>query len=84
MQETNQNNSNYFRHTHNGTDSPLIENQAITNALNAPQSALTAAGSGVSGGGAAVLSNADANAINNIRTRVNELETKLQAMGLLS
>lgn len=84
MFETNQNNLNYFRHTHNGTDSPLIENQAIANALNAPQSALTAAGSTVAGGGAAVLTNADADAINNIRTRVIELETKLQAMGLLA
>lgn len=84
MQETNQNNSNYFRHTHNGVDSPLLENQAIANALNAPQSALTAATSGLSSGGAAVLSNADAAILNNMRTRINELETKLIAMGLLS
>ncbi len=84
MQETNQNNLSTYRHTHNGVDSPLLENAAIAGALNAPQSALTASGSTVSGGGAAVLSTADANAINNIRTRVNELETKLQNMGLLS
>lgn len=75
--ETNQNNPNYFRHTHNGIDSPLLENASITNALNAPQSALTAANNGS-------LSSTDATIIANIRTRVNELETKLQAMGLLS
>lgn len=84
MQETNQNNSNAYRHTHNGVDSPLLENSSITGALNAPQAALTASGSTVSGGGAAVLSNADANAINNMRTRINELENRLQNMGLLS
>lgn len=77
MQETNQNNPNYFRHTHNGVDSPLLENSSIANALNAPQSALTAANNGS-------LSSSDATIIANIRTRVNELETKLQAMGLLS
>ncbi len=77
MFETNQNNSNYFRHTHNGVDSPLIENQAITTALNAPQSALTAANNGA-------LSSSDATIIANMRTRINELETKLQAMGLLA
>lgn len=82
--ETNTNNSNYFRHTHNGTDSPLLETQAITSALNAPQTALTPATSGLSTGGAGTLSNSDAAILNNMRTRINELETKLQAMGLLS
>ena len=81
--ETNQNNSNYFRHTHNGTDSPSLDSQAITNAISAPQAALTPATSGLSSGGAAVLSNADAAILNNMRTRINELETKLQAMGLI-
>lgn len=75
--ETNQNNSNYFRHTHNGTDSPLLETSAIANALNAPQSALTAADNGA-------LSSSDATIIANMRTRINELELRLQNMGLLS
>lgn len=85
MQETNQNNSSYFRHTHNGTDSPLLENSSITNALNAPQTALTTRNSNaISTGGAAVLSTTDSAVIDNMRTRINEIETKLQAMGLLS
>lgn len=77
MPETNQNNPNYFRHTHDGVNSPLLETSAIANALNAPQSALTAANNGA-------LTSSDAAVISNIRTRVNELESKLQAMGLLS
>lgn len=77
MQDTNQNNSNTYRHTHNGVDSPLLEVSSITGALNAPQAALTAADNGS-------LSSVDATIIANMRTRINELETKLQAMGLLS
>lgn len=73
----NQNNPNAYRHTHNGVDSPLLETSSIAGALNAPQSALTAADNGS-------LSSADATIIANMRTRINELETKLQAMGLLS
>lgn len=82
--ETNQNNSNAYRHTHNGVDSPLLEGSSIVTALNGPQPALTPATSGLSSGGAAVLSNADAAILNNMRTRINELETKLQALGLIS
>lgn len=74
---TNQNNSNTYRHTHNGIDSPLIETSSIAASLNAPQSALTAANNGS-------LTSSDATIIANMRTRINELETKLQAMGLLS
>jgi len=77
MQDTNQNNPNTYRHTHNGIDSPLLETASIAGALNAPQAALTAADNGS-------LSSVDATIIANIRTRVNELETKLQTMGLLS
>jgi len=83
MEQTNQNNPNAYRHTHNGIDSPLLESASIANALNAPQSALTPSGGAVSGGGAAVLSNSDANAINNMRTRINELEVRLKNMNLL-
>lgn len=84
MQETNQNNPNTYRHTHNGIDSPLLEKASIVTILDAPQSALTAATSGLSSGGTAVLTTSDSNILNNMRTRINELETKLQALGLLS
>lgn len=77
MQETNQNNSSTYRHTHNGIDSPLLETASIAGALNAPQAALTAANNGS-------LSSADATIISNMRTRIAELETRLQNMGLLS
>lgn len=73
----NQNNPNAYRHTHNGIDSPLLENTSIASALNAPQSALTAADSGS-------LATYNSTVVSNMRTRINELETKLQAMGLLS
>lgn len=77
MQETNQNNPNTYRHTHNGIDSPLLETSSITGALNAPQSALTSANNGA-------LTSVDATIISNMRTRLAELETRLQNMGLLS
>lgn len=77
MNDTNQNNPNSYRHTHNGVDSPLLENQAIVSALNAPQSALTPADM-------TSTTSSDSTVISNIRTRLNELETKLQNMGLLS
>lgn len=77
MQDTNQNNPVTYRHTHNGTDSPLLSNQAIANALDAPQTALTAANNGS-------LTSSDATIISNMRTRIAELETRLQNMGLLS
>ena len=76
MDETNQNNPNTYRHTHNGVDSPLLETSSIASALNAPQSALTTDGS--------ALSSSDAVVIANMRTRINKIETKLRNMGLLS
>lgn len=77
MQETNQNNSNYFRHTHNGIDSPLIGDVTPV--------ALTPSISGtLSTGGAAVLDSFDSSVIGNLRTRVNELETQLKKLGFLS
>ena len=77
MDETNQNNPNTYRHTHNGVDSPLLETSSIASALNAPQSALTTADG-------SALSSSDAVVIANMRTRINEIETKLRNMGLLS
>jgi len=75
--ETNQNNSNYFRHTHNGVDSPFInEAQPVS---------LTAATAGVlSTGGSAVLQTFDSSVIQNMRTRLDELETQLKKLGFLS
>jgi hypothetical protein len=70
------------QHIHSGTDSPQLK--ASEALINAPQSAMTTANaSGLSSGGAAVLSNGDSAVIENMRTRINELETKLRAIGLI-
>lgn len=83
--ETNQNNSSAYRHTHNGIDSNRLPKKSITMPLGAPQTALTTKNStALSTGGVAVLSTSDSTVIDNMRTRINELETKLQALGLLS
>lgn len=66
-------NQNLQYHTHNGTDSPKVDG---VNIVNAPQSALTTAST-------AGLSSVDATVIDNIRTRVNELETKLRDLHLI-
>lgn len=69
-------------HTHNGTDSPQLDGKRALRG--APQSSLTAKNStGLSTGGAAVLSASDSAIIDNMRTRINELETKLTNLGLL-
>lgn len=76
MFETNQNNPNYFRHTHNGVDSPFIGDT--------PPVSLTASVAGtLSSGGAAVLQNFDSSVIENLRTRLNELETQLKKLNIL-
>jgi len=77
MDYTNQNNSSSYRHTHNGIDSEKIPKASIVSTLGGKQSALTAANNGS-------LSSSDATIIANMRTRINEIETKLQALGLLS
>lgn len=77
MFETNQNNSNYFRHTHNGIDSPFI-NEAQPVSLTAPVVGT------LSSGGIAVLQTFDSSVIENLRTRVNELEAQLKKLGFLS
>lgn len=71
-------------HKHTGTDgSPKLE--ARDSLENAPQSALTTKSSAsLSSGGTAVLSNTDSSIITNMRTRIDELETKLQKLGLLN
>lgn len=70
------------QHIHSGTDSPQLK--ASEALLNVPQTAMTTANaSGLSSGGVAVLSNSDSAIIDNMRTRINELETKLRAIGLI-
>ena len=73
---------NYFRHTHNGIDS---EKLLINNAIEGfPLAALTAdVGGSLSSGGAEGLTNGDNAIINNMRTRINELEARLQAIEAL-
>lgn len=68
-------------HVHNGVDTPQIIGSDL---INAPQTALTTANAtALSTGGGAILSTSDATVINNMRTRINELETKLRALGLI-
>ena len=65
-------------HTHNGTDSSkLYLGDAV---LNAPQSALTTGTSSTAG---ATYTATEQAMINNLKTRVAELETKLQTLGIL-
>lgn len=66
-------NPNLQYHAHTGTDSPKIDG---VNLVNAPQSVLTTASTGG-------LSSADAVVIDNIRTRVNEIEARLRDLHLI-
>jgi hypothetical protein len=66
------------RHLHNGTDAPkLVFSEAIENA---PQTALTTGTSSTAG---ALYTNTERDMINNLKTRVAELETRLQTLGIL-
>lgn len=68
-------------HVHNGTDAPKISGGDLNNA---PQSAMTtASATAFSTGGVAVLSASDATILNNMRTRINELETKLRDLQVI-
>ena len=65
-------------HQHNGTDSPkLYASDALENA---PQPALTAGTSSTAG---ATYTGTEQAMINNLKTRVAELELKLQTLGLI-
>lgn len=65
-------------HSHNGIDTPkLYANDCLENA---PQSALTTGTSNTAG---ATYTATEQGMINNLKTRVAELETKLQTLGLL-
>lgn len=64
-------------HTHNGTDAPkLIISDAIENA---PQAAVTQ----VSGTASGTYGATEQAMINNTKTAVNDLITKLQTLGIL-
>jgi len=69
-------------HRHSGTDSSqLLASEALENA---PQSALTTASAiAFSTGGTEDLKTDDQLILDNMRTRINELETKLRAIGLI-
>jgi hypothetical protein len=69
-------------HTHDGVSgNKLVAQDAL---VGAPQEALTApSGGSLSSGGSGDLKTTDADILNNLITRVNELEDKLQALTLL-
>lgn len=70
-----------LRHTHNGIDSEKLQ---LKDMVGFPLEALTAANNGsLSSGGAEGLTNGDNTIINNMRTRINELEERLQAIEAL-
>lgn len=66
-------------HIHNGIDAPkLYANESIENA---PQSALTTGTSAIAGSSYTTI---EQGMINNLKTRVAELELKLKNLGLLN
>lgn len=69
-------------HKHTGTDSPQLRaNEAL---VNCPQESLTTAdNTPLTTGGIENLITTDALIIENLRTRLNEIETKLRAIGLI-
>lgn len=84
MDYTNQNNSSSYRHTHNGIDSEKLSQKAVASALGAPKAAITAASGTLSSGGAGTLSNSDSATLNNALTRIAEIESRLESLGLIT
>ena len=76
MQDTNQNNPNAYRHTHDGINSPFINDAS-------PVSITAATAGSLSSGGAAVLQNFDSSVLENMRTRLAEIETQLRKLGFI-
>ena len=69
-------------HGHTGTDARKINGRVSI--LNSPQAALTSATTGsISSGGVGSLNTGDQIILENMRTRLNEIETKLRALGFL-
>lgn len=76
-QDTEQQNIDQTKfHTHNGINSPQLTGRAF---VNAPQSALTTVNNDTINTGDATSDVA----ITNMRTRINELEARLQALELI-
>lgn len=70
------------QHIHSGTDSPQLK--ASEALVNCPQPALTAVdNTALSSGGVSTLRTDDSEVIDNIRTRVNEIEAALRAVGII-
>lgn len=68
------------QHEHNGKDSRKVKGKNLDRA---PQAKMTTASAiALSTGGSATLSTSDQTILDNMRTRINELESKLQALGL--
>lgn len=70
------------QHIHSGTDSPQLKaNEAL---VNCPQPSLTTASATVlSSGGTEDLKTDDSLVIDNMRTRINEIEAALRAVGII-
>jgi hypothetical protein len=70
-------------HAHQGGESQTLDGSSAL--LNTPQPALTtASGGALSTGGGAVLSTGDSAILSNAITRLNDLESKLRLIGLIS
>lgn len=82
--ETNQNNPFAYRHNHDGINSEKLSNKAVAAALGAPKAAITAASGSLSSGGAGTLSNSDSATLSNALTRIAEIESRLESLGLIT
>jgi hypothetical protein len=69
------------RHTHNGVDSQQIELRDVQIVLGSPLS--IADNTALTSGGLTALTTPDSLVIENIRTRLNELEARLKSLGLI-
>lgn len=72
---------NYFSHSHTGKDSPKVKPRDLDGVPYTTPT--TASATAFSSGGGAVLSTSDATILNNMRTRINELEAILRTMGVI-
>lgn len=73
---------NVIDHTHNNIDSRKLKMK--DSIVGCPMPALTTANSSsFTSGGAAVLQSSDVTILNNMRTRINELESRLQSIEAL-
>ena len=76
MQETYQNNQKAYRHTHNGVDSSFINDAN-------PVPVTAAIAGSLSSGGGAVLQTFDSSVLENMRTRLAEMETQMRKLGFI-